>query len=48
VQGADGHHGLWAAASSLVHITEFNFKGRFIHDLTLDVFAQECVSRVCV
>ncbi|EFN53345.1 hypothetical protein CHLNCDRAFT_137073 [Chlorella variabilis] len=39
---SSGHHGLWAAASSLVHFTDLTFKGRFIHDLTLDVWSQEC------
>jgi hypothetical protein len=25
-------------------LCRFNFKGKFIHDLTLDVWSQECVS----
>ncbi|KAL4433787.1 hypothetical protein ABPG75_000228 [Micractinium tetrahymenae] len=42
-QYCDGHHGAWSAGSSNVHIVNFNFHSRFIHDLTLDVFSQECV-----
>ncbi|PSC67722.1 band 7 [Micractinium conductrix] len=42
-QYCDGHHGAWAAASSNVRITQFVFHTKFIHDLTMDVFAQECV-----
>lgn len=42
-QDCDGHHGAWSAASSNVLITEFDFRSRFVHDLTLDVFSQECV-----
>ncbi|KAL4458884.1 hypothetical protein ABPG75_013749 [Micractinium tetrahymenae] len=38
----NGHHGFWAAASSNVLFTSLNFKTQFIHDLTFDVFAQEC------
>ena len=39
-----GHHGMWSAASSNVHMSDFEFKGRFIHDLTMDVFSEQCVS----
>ena len=39
-----GHHGMWSAASSNVHFTDFIYSGRFIHDLTLDVFSEQCVS----
>lgn len=35
-----GHHGLWAALSSNVLITRFDIRTRYIHDLTLDVYAQ--------
>ncbi|KAL4423187.1 hypothetical protein ABPG77_000320 [Micractinium sp. CCAP 211/92] len=38
----NGHHGFWAAASSNVLFTSLVFKTQFIHDLTFDVFAQEC------
>lgn len=38
----NGHHGFWAAASSNVLFTSLDFKTQFIHDLTFDVFAQEC------
>ncbi|KAL4427839.1 hypothetical protein ABPG75_001928 [Micractinium tetrahymenae] len=42
-KGANGHHGLWAAHSSNVVITQANFSTMFIHDLTMDVWAEECV-----
>ncbi|KAL4435853.1 hypothetical protein ABPG77_000615 [Micractinium sp. CCAP 211/92] len=39
----DGHHGLWTAYSSNNLITQFAVHGSFQHDITLDVYAQECV-----
>ncbi|PSC76403.1 Zinc finger CCCH domain-containing 64 [Micractinium conductrix] len=41
-QNRNGHHGLWAAASAYVLFTNITVRTEFIHDLTLDVWAQEC------
>lgn len=38
-----GHHGLWAAHATNVLITAWDIRAQFWHDLTLDVFASECV-----
>lgn len=38
-----GHHGVWVAYSSNVLFDRINVSTTFIHDLTIDVWAQECV-----